>query len=66
MFPIEWLYGLGGGLMIGLAVGPALGAAFIDGDEYTNVNLIGAVLFVLSFALIVLPVLQQRRNPQGV
>ena len=52
--------------MIGLAVGPALGAAFIDGDEYTNVNLIGAVLFVLSFALIVLPVLQQRRNPQGV
>jgi MFS family permease len=48
--------------MAGLAFGPMLAAAVIDAGDYANVNAFGAGLFVLSFALILPPVLAQAKQ----
>ncbi len=45
--------------MFGLAVGPFLAASVISEGEFINVNRLGAVLFFLSFVLILPPVLAQ-------
>lgn len=45
--------------MVGLAIGPALAAAVLSEDSFTNVNRLGAALFILSLALILPPVLTQ-------
>jgi MFS family permease len=45
--------------MLGLAIGPALAAAVISGDNFGNVNMLGAALFALSLVLILPPVLAQ-------
>ena len=45
--------------MIGLAIGPGLAASLISEGVYVNVNWLGAGLFILSFLLIVPPVLSQ-------
>jgi MFS family permease len=47
--------------MLGLAVGPALAASVISEGEFLNVNRLGAMLFVLSFILILSPVLAQSK-----
>ena len=47
--------------MLGLAIGPALAASVISESEYLNVNRLGAMLFVLSFILILSPVLAQAK-----
>lgn len=49
--------------MVGLAVGPALAASVISEGQFINVNVLGACLFVLSFFLILAPVLSQQRKP---
>ena len=51
--------------MVGLAIGPALAASVISEGEFLNVNRLGAVLFVSSFALILPPVLTQARSFGG-
>ena len=43
--------------MLGLAIGPALSALVINPGDYGNVNLLGMILFALSLACIVPPVL---------
>ena len=48
--------------MIGLAIGPGLAATVISEGDYLNVNRLGAMLFVLSFVLILPPVLAQARS----
>ena len=48
--------------MVGLAIGPGLAATVISDNDYTNVNWLGAVLFVTSFLLILPPVLAQLNN----
>lgn len=48
--------------MIGLAVGPGLAASLISEGVFVNVNRAGAVLFVLSFVLILPPVLAQAKS----
>lgn len=47
--------------MAGLAVGPFLAASVISEGEYLRVNQLGAALFVLSFLLILPPVLAQAK-----
>ena len=47
--------------MIGLAIGPGIAATVISGGTYVNVNILGAVLFVLSFVLVLPPVMAQLR-----
>ncbi len=47
--------------MIGLAIGPFLAATVISDGEYERVNQLGAALFVLSFLLILSPVLMQAK-----
>ena len=51
--------------MIGLAVGPGLAASVISEDDYINVNMLGAALFVVSLVLILRPVLAQARQFSG-
>ena len=51
--------------MLGLAIGPALAASVISESEYLNVNRLGAMLFVLSFILILSPVLAQAKLTGG-
>jgi MFS family permease len=51
--------------MVGLAIGPGLAASVISEGEYLNVNRLGAILFVLSFILILSPVLAQARLSSG-
>ena len=53
-------YGVSG-QMIGLAVGPALAATVLNGDDFTNVLLLGIVAFALSLCLILPPVLLQKK-----
>ena len=48
--------------MIGIAIGPGLAATVITEGEYINVNRFGAGLFVISFLLILPPVLSQARR----
>ena len=48
--------------MVGLAIGPGLAASVISEGEYLNVNRLGGILFVLSFLLILPPVLSQARR----
>ena len=43
--------------MLGLAIGPALSALVISPGDYSNVNLLGMILFALSLACIAPPVL---------
>ena len=43
--------------MLGLAIGPALSALVISPGDYSNVNLLGMILFALSLACIVPPAL---------
>jgi len=50
--------------MIGLAVGPALAAAVISEGDFTNVNWLGAALFLLSLVLILPPVMAQATMSQ--
>ncbi len=50
--------------MVGLAVGPFLAASVISDGNYLRVNQLGAALFVLSFVLILPPVLAQARIRQ--
>ena len=45
--------------MVGLAVGPAIAATVISEGTYVNVNILGAVLFTLSFLLVLPPVMAQ-------
>lgn len=53
--------------MIGLAVGPFLAATVITEGEFDRVNQLGAALFLVSFILILPPVLvQARRASAGV
>ncbi|MDE0756141.1 MAG: hypothetical protein OSB26_15980 [Woeseiaceae bacterium] len=47
--------------MIGLAVGPFLAATVITEGEFDRVNQLGAALFLVSFILILPPVLSQAR-----
>jgi len=47
--------------MIGLAVGPFLAATVISDGEFVRVNQLGAALFILSFILILPPVLAQAK-----
>ncbi len=47
--------------MAGLAIGPGLAASVISEGEFLNVNTLGAALFVLSFILILPPVLAQAK-----
>lgn len=47
--------------MVGLAIGPGLAASVISEGEFLNVNKLGAALFVLSFLLILAPVLAQAK-----
>ena len=47
--------------MIGLAVGPALAAMVIGENDFTNVNVLGAVLFVVSLVLMLPPVIAQAK-----
>lgn len=51
--------------MVGLAIGPGLAASVISEGAYLNVNRLGAVLFILSFVLILPPVLVQARSFGG-
>jgi predicted MFS family arabinose efflux permease len=48
--------------MTGLAIGPALAASIVEPDGYLNVLAVGAVLFVLSLALVLPPVVSQART----
>lgn len=48
--------------MIGLAVGPFLAATVITEGEFDRVNKLGAALFLVSFILILPPVLAQARR----
>ena len=45
--------------MVGLAIGPGIAATVISGGSYVNVNILGAVLFMLSFVLVLPPVMAQ-------
>ena len=45
--------------MVGLAIGPGIAATVISGGTYVNVNILGAVLFTLSFVLVLPPVMAQ-------
>lgn len=47
--------------MVGLAIGPFLAASVISDGEYLRVNQLGAALFILSFLLILPPVLAQAK-----
>lgn len=47
--------------MIGLAVGPFLAATVITEGEFDRINQLGAALFLVSFILILPPVLSQAR-----
>lgn len=51
--------------MVGLAIGPGLAASVISAGEYVNVNWLGGALFVLSFALILPPVMAQLRGSKA-
>ena len=48
--------------MLGLAIGPSLAASVIKEGVYMNVNWLGGVLFIVSAALILPPVLTQSRR----
>lgn len=49
--------------MLGLAIGPALGASVIAPGQYASVNYIAVAMFVLSWVCILPPVLiQQQRS----
>ncbi len=48
--------------MVGLAIGPGLAASVISEGRYINVNVLGAVLFVASLALILPPVIAQAKT----
>jgi predicted MFS family arabinose efflux permease len=48
--------------MTGLAIGPALAASVVEPNSYLNVLAVGAVLFVLSLALVLPPVVSQART----
>jgi predicted MFS family arabinose efflux permease len=48
--------------MVGLAIGPGLAASVISEGDYINVNWLGAGLFVLSLALILPPVIAQKKS----
>ena len=50
--------------MTGLAAGPALAAAVISEGDFTNVNWLGAALFLLSLVLILPPVMAQAKMSQ--
>ncbi len=54
--------------MLGLAIGPALAALIISPGDYSNVNWLSMSLFILSFILIVLPVVASKKltNTQEV
>ena len=48
--------------MVGLAVGPYLAATVISEGVYINVNWAGAILFIVSWLLILPPVMSQARQ----
>lgn len=51
-----------GAQMLGLAIGPALGASVLDAESYSHVLLLGILLFVIAWALVLPPVLAHRRQ----
>lgn len=51
--------------MLGLAVGPALGASFIQPGQYTSVNYIAMAMFGLSWVCILPPVLIQHQRAKA-
>lgn len=48
--------------MIGLAVGPAIAATVIDGNDFSYVLWLGIIFFVFSLCLILPPILHQRNS----
>jgi MFS family permease len=54
-----------GAQMLGLAIGPAIAAAVLQADDYGRVVTLGIVLFFVSWALVLPPVLAQRRQARG-
>jgi MFS family permease len=48
--------------MLGLAIGPSLAASVIQEGIYVNVNWLGGLLFIISAALILPPVVAQSRR----
>ncbi len=51
-----------GAQMLGLAIGPAAAAAVVQADDYSSVVTLGIVLFFFAWALVLPPVLAQRRQ----
>lgn len=48
--------------MLGLAVGPAFAATLLEGGNYANVITAGIVIFLASWLLIMLPLMNHRRK----
>ena len=48
--------------MLGLAIGPYLAATVITEGDYLNVNRVGAALFVISWLLVLPPILSHNRQ----
>ena len=51
--------------MLGLAIGPALGASLIQPGQYTSVNYIAMAMFGLSWVCILPPVLIQQQRARA-
>ncbi len=54
-----------GAQMLGLAIGPAIAATVVGANDYGRVLTLGIVLFLIAWALILPPVLAQRRRAQA-
>ena len=54
-----------GAQMLGLAIGPAIAATVVGANDYGRVLTLGIVLFFIAWALILPPVLAQRRRAQA-
>ena len=50
--------------MLGLAIGPAFAASLIQQNDYSLVIMAGMVLFLLSFLMILIPLLAHQRQRQ--
>jgi len=48
--------------MLGLAVGPAFAASLLTQGDYSRVITAGIVLFLVSYALILVPLIAHRRK----
>ena len=50
--------------MLGLAIGPAFAASLIQQNDYNLVIIAGMALFLLSFLMILIPLLAHQRQRQ--